>query len=130
MGNKFPSFFYRTSTIYVGKFIASKRTNMSNMLNVFHFAIFHIIIHGILKFNALTFILFSNERLINVSVVTFFTGMHWKFDVNTTADKSSVSISGFPKRKQCVIYIKRGMFPKGRLVRTRVFILIIFLRRY
>ena len=76
---------------------------MSNMLNVFHFAIFHIIIHGILKFNALTFILFSNERLINVSVVTFFTGMHWKFDVNTTADKSSVSISGFPKRKQCVI---------------------------
>ena len=44
--------------LYVEKFIASKRTNMSNMLNVFHFAIFHIIIHSILKFNALTFILF------------------------------------------------------------------------
>ena len=55
--NKFPTFSYRTST-FVEKFIASKRTNMSNMLNVFHFAIFHIIIHGILKFNALTFILF------------------------------------------------------------------------
>ena len=53
--------FLRFSTgivLYVEKFIASKRTNMSNMLNVFAFAIFHIIIHGILKFNALTFILF------------------------------------------------------------------------
>ena len=70
--------FLRFSTglaLYVEKIIVSKRTNMSNMLNVFHFPIFHIIIHSILKFNALTFILFSNERLINVSTVTFFTGI-------------------------------------------------------
>ena len=87
--NKFPTFSYRTST-FVEKFIASKRTNMSNMLNVFHFAIFHIIIHGILKFNALTFILFWNERLINVSIVTFFTGMCWKFDVDTTAEVACI----------------------------------------
>ena len=55
--NKFPSFPIGLA-LYVEKFIASKRTNMSDMLNVFHSAIFHIIIHAILKFNALTFILF------------------------------------------------------------------------
>ena len=47
--NKFPTFSYGTST-FVEKFIASKRTNMSHMLHVLHFAIFHIIIHDILKF--------------------------------------------------------------------------------
>ena len=100
--NKFPTFFYRTSKwLYVEKFIASKRTNMSNMLNVFHFAIFHIIIHGILKFNALTFILFWNERLINVSIVTFFTGMRWKFDVNTTAEVACIYLD-FPKERSAL----------------------------
>ena len=32
--------------------------------------------------------------------------------------------------KESSALFNRGMFPKGRLVRTRVFILIIFLRRY
>ena len=74
---------------------------MSNMLNVLHFAIFHITIHGILKFNALTFILFWNERLINVSIVTFFTGMRWKFDVNTTAEVACIYLD-FPKERSAL----------------------------
>ena len=86
---------------------------MSNMLNVFHFAIFHIIIHGILKFNALTFILFWNERLINVSIVTFFTGMRWKFDVNTTAEVACIYIWISPKKEvRYLIAVLNGAFGK------------------
>ena len=71
------------------------------MLNVLHFAIFHIIIHGILKFNTLTFILFWNETLINVSIVTFFTGMCRKFDVNTTAEVASIYLD-FTKERSAL----------------------------
>ena len=82
------------------------------MLNVFYFAIFHIIIHGILKFNALTFILFWNERLINVSIVTFFTGMRWKFDVNTTAEVACIYLD-FPKKELgYLIAVLNGAFGK------------------
>ena len=58
-----------------------------------------IIIHGILTFNALTFILFWNERLINVLIVTFFKGMRWKFDVNTTAEAACIYIWISPKKE-------------------------------
>ena len=74
---------------------------MSHMLNVFHFTIFHIIIHGIQKFNSLTVILFWNERLINVSIVTFFTGMRRKFDVNTAADVAYIYLD-FPKERSAL----------------------------
>ena len=81
------------------------------MLDVYQFAIFHIIIHGILKFDALTFILFWNERLINVSIVTFFTGMRWKFDVNTTAEVACIWIS--PKKEvRFLIAVLNGAFGK------------------
>ena len=60
---------------------------------------------------------------INASIVTFFTGMSWKFDVNTTAEIACIYLD-FPKESSSLF--DRGMSSMGRLVKKRVFILVIF----
>ena len=70
------------------------------MTNVSHFAIFHTIIQSILKFTAMILIQFK-KMWINASVVTFFTGMSWKFDVNTTAEVACIYLD-FPKERSAL----------------------------
>ena len=62
---------------------------------------------------------------INASIVTFFTGMSWKFDVNmyTTAEIACIYLD-FTKESSSLF--DRGMSLMGRLVKKRVFILVIF----
>ena len=57
------------------------------------------------------------------SIATFFTGMSWKFDGNTTAEIACIYLD-FPKESS--VLIDRGMFSMGRLVNKCIFILVIF----
>ena len=60
---------------------------------------------------------------INASIATFFTGMRWKFDANTVAEIACIYLD-FPKESSPLF--SRGMSSMGRLVKKRVFILVIF----
>ena len=81
------------------------------MTNVSHFAIFHTIIQSILKFTAMILIQFK-KMWINASVVTFFTGMSWKFDVNTTAEVACIYLDSPKKEVRYLIAVLNGTFGK------------------
>ena len=60
---------------------------------------------------------------INASVVNFFTRMSWKFDVKTIAEIAYIYVD---LSKESSPLLNRGMSSMGRLVKKRVFILVIF----
>ena len=50
---------------------------------------------------------------INASIVTFFTGMSWKFDVNTTAEVTCINIRISQKKAvRYLIAVLNGTFGK------------------
>ena len=49
---------------------------------------------------------------INASIVTFFTGMSWKFDVNTTAEVACIYLDSPKKEVRYLIAVLNETFGK------------------